>query len=589
MIKTITLENVRVYDHKVIELGHMTKVYGPNGRGKSTVRDAIAFVYTGADSYGNPAPTHLIREGENKMKVTLDLGRSTLERSLTRKKSATLKLIRPDHPPLPLTQEQLSGMLGCSKDVFLSGFCGGYFTSMKKEKRLEVLRDFIPKMDKHAILEEILGAPLTNDMKIALPLETKRTDIVASSIAGMRLHAEKTISNLEGRKEVHKATPEPGERPQVSDDELRSLKSKKEVWDLHESRHALWKKAKAQVASYEDRKAEWEVELERLKKERAAIRVPEMPDLPDRSKDLKELLAQVKETPPAPLLAGVPDSDRCPTCSQVVGAKHRESIYALNQQTLKEAEQKKAEILHHNKKIKEQVEWIKAQDARDEDVRKRVSREISDAQRQQAGIDHRIRLHTENAPHVPQTPGQEPQPPVFSKVDVNTFEKAERAYQDARDALSRWNQKSEAYNRAQSELARIDQEIEKATATVEQYSAVEAALKKLDAEIFRRGEEFYKFSREGFRFEITEDGDVAVMTPWGPYTAISTGQKILTDAYICEKIAKSMKKPLKFIFVDDTDLVSEPVELDVEQVILTEVTNAVGVVVENYKTGGLGG
>jgi hypothetical protein len=72
---------------------------------------------------------------------------------------------------------------------------------------------------------------------------------------------------------------------------------------------------------------------------------------------------------------------------------------------------------------------------------------------------------------------------------------------------------------------------------------------------------------------MSEKGEVGVMTPLGDYSKLSTGQKILTDAYICEKIGTSLPKPLKTAFIDNADLVSEPIALAMEQIIMAYVTD----------------
>jgi hypothetical protein len=102
--------------------------------------------------------------------------------------------------------------------------------------------------------------------------------------------------------------------------------------------------------------------------------------------------------------------------------------------------------------------------------------------------------------------------------------------------------------------------------------AVESALKRLDEAVFRINEPYFSL-RDGYRLVVSDD-DISVEDgEKKSYTFMSTGEKIRADAYICEKIANHLPRKVKYVFVDNKDLVSGDLSLGIEQVFFTTVSD----------------
>src|SRR6266852_4238630 len=79
-IVKFSAENIKKL--KAVEItpdGTLVEITGPNGSGKSSVLDAIFYALGGASD----VPSHVIRQGENRATVTLDLGTLVVTRHFT--------------------------------------------------------------------------------------------------------------------------------------------------------------------------------------------------------------------------------------------------------------------------------------------------------------------------------------------------------------------------------------------------------------------------------------------------------------------------------------------------------------------------
>jgi hypothetical protein len=176
MILTLSLEDFRGKT-TTYTFGRVNNLYGRNEAGKSSVREAIAFLFTGADSAGNRAPVHLISWGSEVTKVSVQTEKASIQRTLTRKKNSSIRLVRGD-VPLSLTQAQIEELLGCSADLFLSVFSPGYFWTMPIGRQQAVLSEVMPPFDAAQYVAEATGMPLSEDEALKYGFVRKRPDLV---------------------------------------------------------------------------------------------------------------------------------------------------------------------------------------------------------------------------------------------------------------------------------------------------------------------------------------------------------------------------------------------------------------------------
>jgi len=73
-------------------------VAGPSQSGKSTLLEAVCFALWGTDSRGKPFPADAIHDGSKRAEVELVTARSTIRRTMTRKRSQTRTITSDDGP-----------------------------------------------------------------------------------------------------------------------------------------------------------------------------------------------------------------------------------------------------------------------------------------------------------------------------------------------------------------------------------------------------------------------------------------------------------------------------------------------------------
>jgi hypothetical protein len=167
-------------------------------------------------------------------------------------------------------------------------------------------------------------------------------------------------------------------------------------------------------------------------------------------------------------------------------------------------------------------------------------------------------------------PGPKPEQPSVDDITAEEIKALEIQYKAATDhnAQVRFENSVWANNMRKAsefEVKTIDYKFE-----VDSLQKLEEALGQLDEAVLRKLEAHCGM-RNGYKLTISSD-DISVVDFSGkPYTAMSTGERIRADAYISEKIANSLPKKVKTVFIDNAELVSGELSIDIEQVFHTYV------------------
>lgn len=109
-MKIIELRSENVKKVRAVQIrpdGAVVTIKGNNGAGKTSVLDSIAYALGGQ----HLQPPMVIREGESRAKVSLDLGELTVERRWT-KSGSTLTVKSRDGALFPSPQKMLDGLVG---------------------------------------------------------------------------------------------------------------------------------------------------------------------------------------------------------------------------------------------------------------------------------------------------------------------------------------------------------------------------------------------------------------------------------------------------------------------------------------------
>lgn len=136
-IVKFSAENIKKL--KAVEItpaGNLVEITGPNGSGKSSVLDSIFYALGGSAEI----PNKIVRKGEEKAKITLDLGELIVTRKFTAAGGTSLVVEATNGARFPSPQRMLDDLIGSLSFDPLA------FTRMEPRDQLETLRRMV-KMD----------------------------------------------------------------------------------------------------------------------------------------------------------------------------------------------------------------------------------------------------------------------------------------------------------------------------------------------------------------------------------------------------------------------------------------------------------
>lgn len=572
MIEVLSYENVR-QGSRSFRFGRENTISGRNGIGKTTICDALSFVFTGCDSQGKAAPIHLIQEGKDRMSVMVDTGKSIIERSLTMKKSSTIKLTKAGQPAITIVQNELAAML-CSKDCFLAASVAGWFMHQSVETKSKILSEIVPPVDKRQVLEDLIGGPIPSYLESCMTF-TKKTDIILQKVAQVRLDVQRKADRLSGEMSQLERVERPSD-PLPLPESPAALYERRNAWRSYNDKLIAWNIANTRksLSSFEFEKYNAEVSL--LKEQIAAVHIPEEVPVENVDQAIESLQKEMPKLPPKPSIMGLPSQDVCSACGQAVGLKHRESVMVRNEQLINEwkehtrvASEKIAEITAQIDKLKKEKgstfeAYLKSQNARSKAVAQKTALEL--------------KLAAMRPPVIPD-PGPAPTEPSCEGITEEELQRRIAEYDRVVGYNASLESSRKRFEEAQRLLRTRSQELDEIAHTIGVITHVEQELKRLDEVVFKKNLPHYTL-RDGYKLVVGDDDITVEDEESKSYTFMSTGERIRADAYICEKIANSLPRKVKYIFVDNRDLVSGPLSLDIEQSFFTMVSESENLNVE---------
>ncbi|MGL5440332.1 MAG: hypothetical protein ACRDA4_08170 [Filifactoraceae bacterium] len=223
-INKILIEGFKGYKEKVeYEFGTYTNISADNGKGKTSIGEAIVWCLLGTDLFGTEnAGTRLINKDSKKCEVSLDITIDGEPFNITRrKKSNNNSLFLND---AKATQNDISNELCLGKELFLTIFNPYYFTGLTPKASKELLTGIMKPVSRQDIFKELgdylVGILEKNDFRIpATFLEDKRAEV--------KEHEENIIF-LEGKIDGYKKEDIPVARVFMNEDELIELEEKYE-------------------------------------------------------------------------------------------------------------------------------------------------------------------------------------------------------------------------------------------------------------------------------------------------------------------------------------------------------------------------
>lgn len=550
MIKRLKIKNFRGHTREFSFEGS-TFVKGHNGSGKSTMKEALCFAFCGTDSIGTRAPVHLISTGAEGCEVEVETEKAIISRTLSQKKNGTIKLVRNGVPNV-MSQSDFENLVGFP-DLWMGIAVPGFFMSLPKIRQLTVFNAVMPKIDKMALLEELLGDKLDSFEKAKVNFDRKAPQSIAADFAGDRRALQRQVDENKGRIAALLQLGKPaGVNPPAACKDLPLLKQRAAMWNQYATdhiRYVAWKEAvaKAQAANNIAKHKQ-----DKLREEIAAIAFEDEPQALVNFQEKHKELMDGRRVFPAPPRGLNFENPMCSACGQIIGSKHKEKMEGLHKQAMEEHQAVCDEVTAHNAEIDAKVANLSALEA---GYRKTVAevQQRNDAARK---IKHAKERELNQITFV-QAPDEvrEPTKPEVADVSNEELEAAEKAVRDYEKALAVYNTQLEQYERAEAQAQKLRDENERLEAQCARYSLIETALTSLPAEELKRQTEL--MAMEPYTLHATADGIALVDGRGCPYELLSSGEKMKADMAICSKLNRMTRRPLNIMFVDNADLMDQ--------------------------------
>ena len=182
--------------------GNPTVITGGNGRGKTSIADAIAFAVTGLPFFGERGIDRLHNEAQPNVSITMsfvDGGGAAHTLTRTRQKNRMTIL----YDSYEIRQMDLNDMFG-ERDVFLSIFNPLYFIEELGEEGKNLLERHLPLIPHEAVLAELSDATraaLEHESLLSPEtyLKQKRADIRELEESIIYLQGQKDLTDSQGQ------------------------------------------------------------------------------------------------------------------------------------------------------------------------------------------------------------------------------------------------------------------------------------------------------------------------------------------------------------------------------------------------------
>lgn len=557
MILSIELEDFRGVT-KGFSVGKRTVLSGCNGSRKSTIKEAVAFAFTGADSSGNRAPVHLISWGKDSCRVTIKTDKATILRTLTTKKNSTLKLTRGE-VATSLTQTQFESMLGSSSDLFMAVFTPGYFWTLPLARQQEVLSEVAPPFDVVTYLQTKLQSSISDMEVLKFKFAEKRPDIVASAIANERRELQRQLDYNAGRMQS-KSKPaavtnvEEPARPEAEIASLKNIENLKREWADYRAKLSSYNAMKQSVdvtlQTNENRKKRRE-EIERELRDGNFFLAPVTP-FPKEKRDSLDLARRsFKSKPQYPKMVNAVDDPTCPTCGQVVGLKHREKVKAENNSRLVEYEQVLKETEVFNQTLQAEIDRLLQEESSHNAKNRKIEEDNSLVKRRKSQLEAEASGITEIPvpllPTLPEAPAGE--------YDPEREKELLRTVEHYNTQLAQYQFAQQVIMEQAAAIADIERDNLPLLASRDRLVSLEEAVKSIPGAKL----EFQTsvFLTPGFRFSQNESAGITLtrISDGCPFSLLSTGETINANILFSLRLNSLMRKPVGVMFVDNADLV----------------------------------
>ena len=530
------------------EFKNSVLIKGKNGAGKSSFKEAIAFVFAGTDMQGNRAPTHLISDDADQALVSVFSDKAKISRSIRRDGKVQAMIQRHgDEHTTKISQEKLNSLVG-PPDLFLSIFDPGYFMELPEAKKQAVLNEVLKPIDRLALLSELAGFAV--DPHVGEELKKKRPDRIAEAFAKDRRTLQKKRDECTGAQRVFDNLDPIPEKPDPSaTGRLEMIEENRLAWKKYKMNMTLFQGQDDTVKNITAENERIAEEKAQLEKELVGIAIPVEADLSKMHDDMQTLQSKYKIIPPKPQLMELTEEPNCPACGQVVRKGHRDLIEKKNQEHMAKWEVNNAEVKDHNGKITKLVGVQSERIHEAEQANRKIRQEQDRLRTLEASIKTKIELKKPK-PLPPQY--AEPTPPsqTFTDEEYRDALSKAKAYHTE---MGKYQQIYAEHQKAEVELKKISAFMGSANKDIEAFEAIERGLKALpEAEIKKK---LSQLEMPLVRIETEGKINLVNIETGRAYRSMSTGERMKADLQLSMKLNRLAKRKLNIIFIDNAELV----------------------------------
>lgn len=531
-------------------------IRGKNESGKSSIKEALSFVWDGTDAAGNKNPDHLITQGEDVMEVVAVTEFISIARKKRRGATSTIKITRHGFPPVAMTQTELGAMLKISPNAFKSCWIAGFFMSLDNEAKLAVLAE-LAQLDRKSLLMNQLpaGFVLTSKVKLVNPRvdadavagERRQLQNMKSSDEGGLAQVDAQLKQLTGHEEVD---------VESYSSRLNEIHAALESFDLYQKNLAQYQANQARFDEMQKRKASLLQEMKGLTVESLPGDHEEKIQTSLKSAESAKakhagLAVTYKSAPHAPKKPGSwKAGDTCTACGQGVGDAHLAHMAKQYEDILLEFNRTAREVETHNSSVKDEMdrlqkigtEYVNAHNAlkaqQDAHLRQKaaVSARLEAISKELAAID------AQKPPQAPQRPAGEDAALRKEHLDISTQVNVARRVETQSAGL-----------KEQRRLL-LDQ-VAVRQKQINDYTHLEKALRELptlETKTMLAG-----LHVEGVHVDLVE-GKIDVSVGSIPYASLSSGRSMKTDIEFCKSLRRAAgTRAPKWLYVDNTDLMDK--------------------------------
>jgi DNA repair exonuclease SbcCD ATPase subunit len=579
MIRKLTIKGFKGHDG-AFEFGPgINKVRGANEAGKSTLKDAINFIFWGTDAQFSNSTDHLISNGQESCEVVLETAKSTMVRRKRRGQTSQFKASINGAPFIEMSQTDLETRVQTlDRDLFTSCWLAGYFTTLDGEGRMQVFSK-MGTLDRRELLMKELppGFVLPSNVKLqelavdlsVVQTERKKLQNILKSDEGALNEVQIAINTLSDAEELNEA--------QVTE-ELNDLEAKQEILAKYESDLQKYNDYLARVAAEQERaQSDEKRRFEAMGTiQKAADYTSETEGfISSRKKqidgameDVERLRAMIQPMPVAPVKPNVSSEGHCPACLQSISAQHVQAIAGAYETQLMEYNKLcadinmanndcRAQIDNHKKNIEAANAWIEEAQAgliNSNKNRVRAELELSSIAEEQ---ERRKKVRKVSPPAKPE--------------GIGSKEQLKEAFTSKSAALQRYRLKK-ANIEAQMERKRLlESSMQVKRETAERLYLLEKKLEylpTLEAEAMAKSLSIRdgKLSVEKFKRKVNgqlvDRGELLVFDEKGvDYRSLSSGRQMRLDVELCHKIRElAGPRAPRMMFVDNWDLMDREVK-----------------------------